>query len=128
MPAKKETLANALLNAVLRGAAYTSPSAIYVALFTSAPTATTAGTEVAGGAYTRIPVTFRSAAAGTTTNVGAVTFPAATAPWGNVMAAVLYDAVSGGNQLYFGNLGNPKTVGIGDQLTFAAAALSVSEA
>lgn len=128
MPAKKETLANALLNAVLRGATYDSPPAIYCALFTIAPTATTAGVEVSGGAYTRILVTFRPAAAGTTTNVGAVTYPAATAPWGNVMAAVLYDAVSEGNQLYFGNLGNPKTVGIGDQLTFAAGALSVAEA
>lgn len=128
MPAKKETLANALLNAVLRGATYQSPTAIYCALFTTAPTATTAGIEVAGGAYTRTQVVFRAAAGGATTNVGAVTFPAATAPWGNVMAAVLYDALEGGNQLYFGNLGNPKTVGIGDQLTFAAAALSVTEA
>jgi hypothetical protein len=51
MAAKKTTLSNALLNAVLTGAAYTSPSARYIALFTTAPDAGAGGTEVTGGAY-----------------------------------------------------------------------------
>ena len=128
MAAKKETLANAFLNAALRGATYTGSTTVYCALFTTAPTAVTAGVEVAGGGYMRMLVTFHVAVAGATANVSAITFPPATAPWGNVMAAVLFDASTGGNQLYFGNLAVPKTVSIGDQLSFAAEALAVTEA
>lgn len=128
MPAKKESLANALLNAVLRGATYQGPTTVYAGLVITVPTSTAAGVEVAGGGYTRVPVTFRAAAAGATNNVSAVTFPPATAPWGNVVGVVLCDAVTGGTQLYFGSLGSPKSVAIGDQLTFAAGALSVTEA
>jgi hypothetical protein len=126
MAAKKQNLANALLNAVLRGATYTG-TPVYIALFTTSPTATTAGTEVVGGGYLRVAVTFNPAAAGTTTNTGAVVFPAATAPWGNIVSAVLYNDATAGEQLYFGNLSTFKSVGIGDQITFAAGALSVSE-
>lgn len=128
MAAKKETLANAFLNAALRGATYTGSTSVYCALFTTVPTAVTAGVEVSGGGYMRVPVTFRPAVAGVTTNMSAVTFPPSTAPWGTVMGAVVYDASTGGNQLYFGSLAPPKVVSIGDQLTFAAEALSVTEA
>lgn len=127
MAAKKETLSNALLNAVLTNVAYVSPASVFCALFTVAPTATTAGTEVAGGAYARQAVTFSAAAAGATSNTGAVTFPIASGSWGTVTAAAICDLVSAGNQLYFGNLGTPKSVGIGDQLNFAISALSVTE-
>jgi hypothetical protein len=125
MAAKKQTLANTFLNVILRAGTYTGSTTITCGLFTIAPTATTAGTEVVGVGYTRMPVKFRAAVAGSTSNELAVTFAAAQQPWGNVMAAVLFD--SNGTQLYYGNLGVPKTVGIGDQITFAPGSLSVSE-
>jgi hypothetical protein len=100
---------------------------VYVGLFTVTPTATAAGTEVTGGSYARVAATFSAAAAGATSNSGAVTFPVASASWGTVNGAAICDALSGGNQLYFGALGTPKVVGIGDQLNFAIGALTVSE-
>ena len=129
MAAKKQTLSNALLNAVLTGAAYTSPSARYIALFTTAPDASTGGggTEVTGGAYVRVAVTFSPAAAGSTANTAAVTFPVATASWGTVEAVAICDALTSGNQLYFGDLGTEKLVDIGDQLNFAVGAITVTE-
>jgi hypothetical protein len=127
MGAKKATLANALLDAVLKNVTYTSPTSVFVALFTVAPTASTSGTEVTGGAYVRKAVTFSAASGGATSNTNAVTFPIASAAWGTVNAAAICDAATAGNQLYFGNLGTPKSVGSGDQLNFAIAALSVTE-
>jgi hypothetical protein len=132
MPAKKQTLSNLLLDAVLRNAGYTAPVSVFVALYTVAPTATTAGTEVTtggGSLYTRMAVTFSAPAAAATANTGAVTFPVAGASWGTVVAAAVCAAVTAGvdDALYFGNLGTSKVVGIGDQLNFAISALSVSE-
>ena len=39
-------LENAIINAVLRNTAYTSPSTVYVSLYTSDPTDADTGTEV----------------------------------------------------------------------------------
>jgi hypothetical protein len=127
MAAKKQPLSNALLDAVLSNVSYTSPATVYTGLYTTTPTATTAGTEVAGGSYARVASAFDPAAAGSTANSGAITFPVATAAWGTVNGAAISDALAAGNQLYFGALGTPKTVGIGDQLNFAIGALTVTE-
>lgn len=127
MPAKKQALSNALLNLVLNGDAYTAPASVWVALFTVAPTATTDGTEVTGGDYERIEVTFGTSTTATTSNTAAVPFPVATASWGTVTAVAICDADTLGNQLYYGNLTAPKTVGTDDQLNFAAGALTVTE-
>jgi hypothetical protein len=132
MAAKKQTLSNLLLDAVLSSVAYVEPAAVYVALYTTAPTATTQGTEVttAGGTlYARTAAAFDPAAAGATSNNGAITFPAAGAAWGNVKAAAICASNVAGtdDQLYFGNLGTAKDVGIGDVLNFADGALTVSE-
>lgn len=131
MAAKKETLSNALLDHVLINSAYSAPASVFAACFTTAPTATTSGTEVsdAGTAYARQAVTFGSAASASSSNTGAVTFPAATAPWGTVDSAGICAAGTVGvdDVLYFGNLSSSKVVGVGDQLQFAIGALVVSE-
>jgi hypothetical protein len=132
MAAKAQTLSNALLNAVLRNIAYVQPAAVFAALYTVAPTATTAGTEVVtsgGTLYARQAVTFGAAAAGVCQNSAPVTFPVAGAPWGTILAAAITDnATAGaGNVLYFGNLAVSKIVGTGDQVSFATSALSVTE-
>jgi hypothetical protein len=132
MAAKKQTLSTALLDAVLNNVAYVSINPVYVALYTTAPTATTQGTEVATGGgelYARTVAAFDPAGAGATSNNGAITFPAAGAAWGNVKAAAICESnVAGMNdQLYFGLLGTAKDVGIGDVLNFADGALTVSE-
>lgn len=131
MAAKKTTLSNSLLNAVLRNVAYSSPASVFVALFTVNESAGSQGTEVTtvGTAYTRQSVTFSAASGGSTSNSGAVTFPVATAPYGTVTGAAVCASSTPGTDdaLYFGALGTSKVVGTGDQLNFAIGALSVSE-
>lgn len=119
----------------------TGPANLYIGLYTTAPTDSTAGTEVSGGSYARQSVTSAlaswagtqsagsttasSGTGGTTSNNGAVTFPAPTANWGVVTSFGISDAVSGGNLLFYGNLGTSKTINNGDAApSFAAAALT----
>ena len=126
--AKSDYLEDALLNHVLRNTAYVSPITIYVALFTTLPSDDgTGGVEVSGGSYARQTVTFAAPSGGQVANSGAVTFPVATAGWGTVVGMGLYDAVTGGNLLYYGALATSKTVGSGDQIAFASSALTVGE-
>jgi hypothetical protein len=126
--AKTDYLEDALLNHVLRNFAYTSPTTIYVALFTTLPADDgTGGVEVSGGSYGRQSVTFNAPSGGQVTNNGAVTFPTATASWGTVVGMGLYDAAVAGNLLYYANLTSSKVVDSGDQLSFANAALVVQE-
>ena len=135
MAAKKQTLSNLLLDAVLSNVAYVSPATLHVALYTVAPTATTAGTEVAiagGELYARQAVTagfVTPVLTGSTSNLAPITFPEAGASWTTVVAAAIcVGAVRGvDDQLYFGDLTVPKPVGVGDVLSFAVGALVVSE-
>jgi hypothetical protein len=119
-------LENALLNAVLRNTPYTSPSQVYVALFTSDPTDAGTGTEVSGGGYARQPVTFNAPTNGQVTNAVDILFPVATASWGTVTHIGIYDAQTGGNLLFHGALTTNKTISANDQLKIAAGDLSIS--
>lgn len=131
--AKADYLRTALVNAVLRNTSYTSVATVYTALYTVAPTNSTAGTEVAGGpgvnGYTRQATTFKAQVTpGATSNNGAVTFgPNITVDWGSVVATAVLDASTGGNMLYYGTLAAPKTVSIGDSVSFADGALTITE-
>lgn len=127
MDAKSNYLEDAILNHVLRNTTLTSPTTVYMALFTVAPTDTGGGTEVTGGSYARQAITFSAPASGVVANSGAVTFPTATANWGTVVAMGIFDLVSGGNLLYYGNLTASKLVDNGDQISFANAAVTVAE-
>ena len=124
---KTDYLENNLINHVLRGVTYASPGAIYVALFTVAPTDLGGGTEVAGGSYARQVVTFGAPSTGTTTNDIAVLFPVATADWGTVTSFALMDQVAAGNMLYYANLNASRTVLTSDQLNFPVGQLQVTE-
>jgi hypothetical protein len=119
-------LENALLNAVLRNTPYTSPSQVYVALFTSDPTDAGTGTEVSGGGYARQAVTFNAPSNGQVTNASDILFPIATASWGTVTHVGIYDAQTGGNLLFSGALTTSKTISANDQLKIAAGSLSIS--
>jgi hypothetical protein len=125
--AKTNYLEDALLNHVLRNTAYTSPTTIYVALYTVMPTDVGGGTEVSGGSYARQAVTFSAPISGTCASFGAVTFPVASAPWGEVLGMGLFDDVSAGELLYYGLLATSKIVGTGDQIAFASGSLTVQE-
>ena len=120
----------------------TGPTNVYVGLLTAAPSDTGGGTEVTGGSYARVTVasslanwagtqaaastTASTGTSGTTSNNSAITFPAPTANWGSVTHLGIYDAVSGGNLLFWAALTTPKTVNNADPApSFAAAALTL---
>ncbi|MNR93708.1 hypothetical protein D3C72_247680 [compost metagenome] len=107
-------LAKALLNEVFRSTEYTKPDAVYVALYTSNPTAADTGQEVVGGAYARQAVTFAAPIVEngkqTVKNSADIQFPIATADWGTVTHVGIRDAATGGNLLYFGALDSPRSI------------------
>lgn len=119
-------LETALINATLRNTAYTSPSVIYVGLYTSDPTDANTGTEVSGGSYARTAVTFGAPSNGTATNNAAVEFPQATANWGTVGWIGILDAASGGNLMYHTALDVSKPIDTGDIFKISSGNLSVT--
>ena len=119
-------LENALINATLRNTSYTSPSVVYVGLYTSDPTDANTGTEVSGGSYARTSVTFGAPSNGATTNSASVVFPTATGTWGTIGWIGILDAATSGNLLYHTALDEAKTVGTGDIFTISSGNLSVT--
>lgn len=142
MSAMSDYLENKIIDWLFRSQAFTPPATLHVGLLTAAPADTGGGTEVSGGSYARVAVTgslanfagtqsagstvASSGTGGTTSNNGAVTFPAPTANWGVVTHFGIYDAASAGNLLFWAPLTASKTVNNGDAApSFAAAALTV---
>ena len=119
-------LENALINAVLRNTAYTSPATVYVSLYTTDPTDADTGTEVSGGSYARTAVTFGAPSNGVSTNSADVTFPTATASWGTVTHIGIHDASTAGNLLFHTPLDTSKTIDSGDIFKITSGNLSVT--
>jgi hypothetical protein len=119
-------LENALINATLRNTTFTSPSVVYIALYTSDPTDANTGTQVSGGSYARQAVTFGAPSNGVTTNSAAIEFPQATASWGTVGWIGILDALTSGNLLYHTPLDTAKTIDSGDIFKISSGNLSVT--
>lgn len=119
-------LENALINVTLRNTAYTSPSVVYVGLYTSDPGEGNTGTEVSGGSYARTAVTFGAPSNGVSTNSASVTFPTATGTWGTVTHIGILDALTSGNLLYYTPLDASKSIASGDVFTISTGNLSVT--
>jgi hypothetical protein len=119
-------LENALINATLRNTSYTSPTTVYMGLYTSDPTDANTGTEVSGGSYTRMAVTMGAPSNGVSTNSAAIEFPQASGSWGTVGWIGLLDASSAGNLLYHTPLDTSKTISSGDIFKIAIGGLSVT--
>lgn len=133
MSAASNFLENAVLNHVLTATSYTPPSTRFLALFTNtsgvASTNLESGVltdEVAGGSYARQPVTFGVAANGSSATNVTVTFPAATANWGNITHVAVMDASTGGNVLFYGAVTTPKTIETGDTFQVSTGNLTIS--
>ncbi len=135
-------LENKIVDWLFRAQTFTPPTDLYIGLNTAACSDSSTGTEVTGGSYARVTVaanmtqwagtqsagstTASSGTGGTTSNNNAITFPAPTANWGTVTHFGLFDATSGGNQLFCAALTTSKTINNGDAApSFAAAALTV---
>ena len=119
-------LEDALINATLRNTAYTSPTTVYVSLYTTDPTDADSGTEVSGGSYARTSVTFDAPSNGVTQNSADVTFPTATASWGTVSHIGVHDASTSGNLLFHTALDTAKTIDSGDIFKIETGNLTVT--
>lgn len=119
-------LENALINVTLRATAFTAPTTIYVALYTTDPTDADTGTEVSGGSYARQSVTFAAPSNGASASNATVTFPTASASWGTVTHIGLRDALTTGNLLYHTPLDASKTIGSGDVFQITSGSLTVT--
>jgi hypothetical protein len=103
-------------------------STVYVALYTAVPTDASAGTEVTGSSYAR-----QAAASAVWTRTGSsiannaeIAFPQVTGSPYTVVGWAIMDAVSGGNQLYWGDTAST-LMNVGDVARFAPSAITVTE-
>lgn len=102
-----------LLDHVFANNAYTSPTTVYVGLFTSNPDEDGSGTEVSGGSYARQSGSF-TVSGNTATTDAAIEFPTATGTWGTVTHIGIYDALTSGNLLAYAALTTSKSIASGD--------------
>lgn len=119
-------LESALINATLRNTAFTSPTTVYLALYTTDPTDADTGTELSGNGYARQAITFGAPSNGVSTNSAAIDFPQATGSWGTVAYIGIRDASTAGNLLYHTALDVSKTIDTGDVFRVAIGSLSVA--
>jgi hypothetical protein len=135
-------LENQIVDHIFRTATFTKPAALYVALFTAAPTDSGGGTEVTGGSYARVNLAplntnwtatqggttgASSGTGGQTSNTTAITFAAPTANWGTVTHYAIFDASVGGNMLIWDALTASRNILNGDPApSFAIGALVIT--
>lgn len=115
-------LENILLNMMFNNVEYVSAKNVYVGLLTSLVVASDGDTyiEVSGDTYARQLMTFGEPMTdGAIYNSKAVAFPHATVPW-SVQYIGIFDAATGGNLLYWGQLAAPVTIIAGHEYTIDA--------
>ncbi len=117
-------LENKLIDHFLGTTAFTIPAAVYVALYTVAPSDAGGGTEVTGGSYARQSAAFTASASGATSNSANIDFT--TMPAVTVVAIGIHDASTAGNLLLWGTLTTNKTTDAGDTLRIATGDLDIS--
>lgn len=113
-----QDLRNKVMDHVFRGESLTPPSSVYVGLFTGS-------SEVVGGGYSRVEVTFGVPANGIIENTNALQFPIATSDWGNITSASIFDSQTGGNRLADAQAITPQEVGENQQFIIPIENLTV---
>lgn len=133
---------NKITDALLRNQAIGTPATWYIALDTTACSDSAAGTEVTGGSYARASFTpsltswsgtlnssqtvASTGTGGVSSNLGTLSFPTPTAPWGTVTHWRLVDAPTGGNTWICAALTASQTISTGNTVSFAVNSLSVT--
>ena len=127
-------LEDKLLNHTLQHVGYDSPAVVKLALFTDDAggdgTAVnledgTLTDEVAGGEYARQTILFAAASDGTSATSDTVTFPVASANWGEITHIALMEN-STDNMLFWGAVTTPKTIITGDTFQVTAGNLHIT--
>jgi hypothetical protein len=114
---------NKILDHMLRGTAFTPPTAVYVSLHSADPGETGAN-EISGGGYARKQVTFNAPSGGSMTNSNLLRWdnmPAVT-----VTHVALWDAPTAGNCLWTGALTASVTVSAGASFEIGPGNLTVT--
>lgn len=114
-----------VLKWLLTADAVTRPTTWYLAVYTVAPGEGGGGTECSGTSYARQAVTM-TVSGNTATNSANVEYPTAGSSWGTLVAVGIFDALSGGNLIAYGNLNASKTIDTGDVFRVPAGDLDVT--
>jgi hypothetical protein len=113
-PVLSNYLITNLLKVFTNQGTYSSPSTVYLALYTSDPNPGNSGTEVSGGSYARQSITWASVGTGqSTSNTNTINFPTATGNWGAISYWALFDASTSGNLLMFAPVSTTITINNG---------------
>lgn len=113
--------------------ATTPATVVYVDLVTTTPTDSAAGTSVSGGAYAMVDTKglWAVPSAGSVSNSAAVSFPTATAAWGDVVGFNVYHDNTKTKRVAYGLIEvagtpTPKTIQTGDTASFAIGELVIT--
>ena len=123
-------LENKLIDFLFRQQTYTPPTALYFGLFTTPPTDSTPGVEPAAPSYSRAGTAtgltmfsstnapddteISAGSSGITYNQQNIVFPDPEEEWGAVTHVGVFDAITGGNYLFWGELIHPRDFVVGD--------------
>ena len=123
-----DSVENAVLNCYFNQTNITAPAAIWIGLFTAAPSDTGGGTEVAAGDYARVNITaaFPTASGtGTLSNNADIAFAEATNDWGVVTHIGIFTAQTSGTLLWWGVLSDSKTIYTGSTFKILSGDLDI---
>jgi hypothetical protein len=129
MSAFSDYMEEKIVEHFLRNNAVAAPATVYLGLFESDPGEDASGTETSYVNYARIASTWTALdGSGQTKNAAIVTFAANANASASVIIthAAIYDSLTTGNQLLYGPLASSKTLAVGDVLSFAANALTLT--
>lgn len=121
---KSAYLRSKMVKLVTNQQAFSAPSNLYLAIYSSDPTINDAGTEAVGGSYARQQLSFAAESNGTaqSNTSESFTMPAGTwTHWG------IRDASSGGNLLYFGAFDIAIVTAGGGTIPIASGDISITE-
>ena len=123
-------LRTSLLNHSLGVVAFTMPTTVWAALYSSPPpTSAGGGTEVTAADYARVSTTWDTAAVGVISNATPIRFPSTgttLSNWGTVLGVGLFASPTGGNLLFYGPLSAAVTLSAGSDFQLAASTLSIT--
>ena len=123
--------ANLMLDKTFRNQTYAQPTT-KVALYTTVCSDAALGTEVSGGSYAQVTVNkvggaspkWAAVSGGASSNADAVTFTAASASWGTVVATAIVDGA--GALLVYDNGTADQAVASGDTVSFGVGDIDIS--
>lgn len=96
----------------------------HLALYTASPNAGGGGTEVSGGSYARLPITFGTITAGAMSNTSAITF--SSLPNASITHYGILNAVTAGGLKVYGSLNSTAVVISGDQVQFPIGSIVIN--